>query len=321
MKKIQIVLLIFLFIGGFFYLFFHQGVLPFNKADKSTKIFVIPPGQPLQKIIDNLEKEDLIRSKLVFYLVIKQLGIDKSIQAGDFRLSPSMDAYQIAKNLTHGTLDVWITLIEGTRKEEMAQIIGKQLDIPEVEFIKLAKEGYLFPDTYLLPKDASAQTVINILKNNFDKKFTQELKDKAVKKGLSQEKVVILASIVEKEAKHPEDKKQVASILLKRLENDWPLQVDATIQYALGYQTNEKSWWKKELSFDDLKINSPYNTYKNKGLPPTPISNPGLESILAVIEADTSTPYWYYISDKKGNMHYAKTDEEHQKNIEKYLQY
>lgn len=321
MKKIQIIFIILLFISGFFYLFFHQGTLPFNKTDKSTKIFVITPGQPLQKIIDNLEKEDLIRSKLVFYLVIKQLGIDKSIQAGDFRLSPSMNAYQIAKNLTHGTLDVWITLIEGTRKEEIAQIIGKELNIPEVEFIKLAKEGYLFPDTYLLPKDASAQIVINILKNNFEKKFTKELKDKARKKGFLEEEVIIIASIVEKEAKHSEDKKQVASILLKRLENDWPLQVDATIQYALGYQTKEKSWWKKELSFDDLKIDSPYNTYKNKGLPPTPISNPGLESILAVIEADRSTPYWYYISDKKGNMHYAKTDEEHQKNIEKYLQY
>jgi len=299
---------------------FRQGTLPFNKANRSTKIFVIAPGQPLQKIADNLEKEDLIRSKLVFYLVVKQLGIDKSIQAGDFRLSPSMDAYQIAKNLTHGTLDVWVTLIEGTRKEEMAQIIGNELNIPQVEIIKLAKEGYLFPDTYLLPKDASAETVINILKKNFDNKFTPELIAKATKKGLSQEQVVILASIVEKEAKHAEDKNKVASILLKRLKNDWPLQVDATIQYALGYQTNEKTWWKKELSFDDLKIDSPYNTYKNKGLPPTPISNPGLISIMAVIDADSSTPYWYYISDKQGNMHYAKTDQEHQENINKYLQ-
>lgn len=320
MKKFQVVFLVLLFVGGFFYMFFRQGTLPFNKTDKSTKIFVIAPGQPLQKIVDNLEKEDLIRSKLVFYLVVKQLRIDKSIQAGDFRLSPSMDAYQIAKNLTHGTLDVWVTLIEGTRKEEMAEVIGNELDIPEVEIIKLAKEGYLFPDTYLMPKDASAETIISILKNNFDKKFTPELNAKATKKGFSQEEVVILASIVEKEAKSEKDKKEVASILLKRFENDWPLQVDATIQYALGYQTNEKSWWKKELSFDDLKIDSPYNTYKNKGLPPAPISNPGLISILAVIEADSSTPYWYYISDRNGTMHYAKTDEEHQNNVEKYLQ-
>jgi len=320
MKKTQILFLVLLFISGFFYIFFHQGTLPFNKTDKSTKIFVITPGQSLQKIIDNLEKEDLIRSKLVFYLIVKQLGIDKKIQAGDFRLSPSMNGYQIAKNLTHGTLDVWVTLIEGTRKEEMAQIIGNQLNIPEVEIIKLAKEGYLFPDTYLLPKDASAKTVISILKNNFDKKFNAELMTKAAKKGLSQEQVTILASIVEKEAKTENDKKEIARILLKRLENDWPLQVDATIQYALGYQTNEKSWWKKELSFDDLKIDSPYNTYKNKGLPPTPISNPGLIAIMAVIEADSSTPYWYYLSDKNGVIHYAKTDEEHQNNIKKYLQ-
>lgn len=319
MKKFQIIFLIFLFFGGFIFVFFKQGTLPYNKIDKTTKIFVISPGQPLQKIVDNLEKEDLIRSKLVFYLIVKQLGIEKSIQAGDFRLSPSMDSYQIAKNLTHGTLDVWVTLIEGTRKEEMAQIIGNELNIPEVEIIKLAKEGYLFPDTYLLPKEASAETVISILETNFNKKFTPDLVEKAKKNGLSKDDVVVLASIVEKEAKHPEDKQTVASIILKRLENDWPLQVDATIQYALGYQTYDKSWWKKELSFDDLKIDSPYNSYKNKGLPPTPISNPGLTSIEAVVNADSSTPYWYYISDKNGNMHYSKTGEEHEENVSKYL--
>ncbi len=319
MKKIQIVFLLLLFIGGFIFIFLKQGTLPYNKIDKSTKIFVISPGQPLQKIVDNLEKEDLVRSKLVFYLVVKQLGIEKSIQAGDFRLSPSMNSYQIANNLTHGTLDVWVTLIEGTRKEEMAQIIGDELGIPQVELIKLAKEGYLFPDTYLLPKDASAETVISILENNFDKKFTPELITKAEKIGLTKDEVVILASIVEKEAKHPEDKQIVASIILKRLKEDWPLQVDATIQYALGYQTDIKSWWKKELSFDDLKIDSPFNSYTNKGLPPTPISNPGLTSIEAVINADSSTPYWYYISDKKGIMHYAVTGEEHEENVNTYL--
>ncbi|MBW7960101.1 hypothetical protein B6D29_02410 [Microgenomates bacterium UTCPR1] len=319
MKKFQTVFLVVILALCFTYIFFHQGTLPYNRTDKSTKIFVIAPNQSLQKIADNLLKDDLIRSKLVFFIVVKQLGIDKKIQAGDFRLSPSMNSYQIAKNLTHGTLDVWVTLIEGTRKEEMAQIIGKELDIPEVELIKLADEGYLYPDTYLLPKEASAGTVLSILKKNYKQKFTHELISKAKKNNLTEEQVLILASIVEKEAKHKEDKGQVASILLKRLKNDWPLQVDATIQYALGYQTDGKTWWKKVLSYDDLKIDSPYNTYKNKGLPPTPISNPGLESIKAVVNADPSTPYWFYLSDKNGNMHYSVTAEEHENYIEKYL--
>lgn len=318
-KRYIIISLILIFAVGF-YLFYREGTLPFNKTDKTNKIFVVARGQSLNNIVNNLAKEDLIRSKLVFFLVVKKLGIERTIQAGDFRLSPSMNAFEIAKNLTHGTLDVWVTLIEGTRREEMAQIVSKQLDIPEVEFIKLAPEGYLFPDTYLMPKDATAGSVILILQNNYKQKFTPELKTETVKKGLSEKDVIILASIVEKEAKHEQDKKTVASILLKRLEENWPLQVDATIQYALGYQPLEKSWWKKVLSFDDLKIDSPYNSYKNKGLPPTPISNPGLISIEAVVDADSSTPYWYYVSDKQGNMHYAKTDEEHNENIRKYLE-
>ncbi|MBI5127694.1 endolytic transglycosylase MltG [Candidatus Roizmanbacteria bacterium] len=320
MKKETVAFFILLFLGLFAYLFYRQGTLPFNKTDSSTKIFVISPGDPLQKIVDNLDKEDLIRSKLVFYLAVKQLGLERSIQAGDFRLSPSMNAYEIAKNLTHGTLDVWVTLIEGTRKEEMAQIIGNRLEIPEVEFIQNAEEGYLFPDTYLMPKDATAGSVISILKNNYEQKFTEDMKQKANLKGLSEKEVLTLASIVEKEAKHEADKKIVAGILLKRLDADWPLQVDATIQYALGYQAGEKSWWKKVLSFDDLEIDSPFNSYKNKGLPPTPISNPGLTSITAVVEADRNTPYWYYMSDKNTNMHYEKTIEEHNENIKKYLE-
>ena len=252
MKKRYIFSIILLILAFIFYLFYREGSLAFNKTDKSNKIFVVNRGESLDTIVNNLAKDDLIRSKVVFFLIVKQLGIERSIQAGDFRLSPSMNAFEIANNLTHGTLDVWITLIEGTRREEMAQVISKELDIPEVELIKLSNEGYLFPDTYLFPKDATAGSLISIMENNFKQKFSAELKTQAEKKGLTENEVIILASIVEKEAKTPQDKKVVAGILLKRLEADWPLQVDATIQYALGYQSSEKSWWKKALSFDDL---------------------------------------------------------------------
>lgn len=319
MKKLYIFVLVLVVTIVSSYLYYREGTLPFNRIDKTSKIFVVAPGESLDNIINNLAKEDLIRNKLVFRLVVMQLGIEKSIQAGDFRLSSSMSAYDIANSLTHGTLDVWVTLIEGTRKEEMAQVISDQLDIPEVEFIAEAEEGYLFPDTYLMPKDATAGSVIAIMTNNFDSKFNDEIKSKAAKKGLTEKEAITLASIVEKEARTPQDKLKVASILLKRLKEDWPLQVDATIQYALGYQSQEKSWWKKYLSFDDLEITSPYNSYKNKGLPPTPISNPGLISIEAVANADSSTPYWYYISGKDGVMHYAVTDDEHSENIRRYL--
>jgi len=319
MKKIYTLIAVFLLLFSGSYLFYKEGTLPFNKNDRSSKVFVISKGQPLNSIINSLFKEDLIRNKLAFYLVCKIKGIDKTIQAGDFRLSASMNAYEIANELTHGTLDVWITLIEGTRKEEMAQIISKELNIPESEIVNQSTEGYLFPDTYLIPKNATAGSVISITNSNYESKFSKTLKAQALSKGLKENEVIILASLVEKEAKNFEDKKTVAGILLKRLEADWPLQIDATIQYALGYQPEEKTWWKKNLTSNDLKIDSPYNSYTNKNLPPGAICNPGLSSIESVINANTKTPYWYYISDSKGTIHFARTLEEHEANIEKYL--
>jgi len=317
-KSLTLIIVAIIFVG--LVLFYKEGTLPVNKNSKETKIFVVKKGENMDDIIGNLAKEDLIRNRIVFFIIVKKLGIERKIQAGDFRLSPSMDAYTIANNITHGTLDVWLTIIEGLRKEEIAQIVSQNLGIPEIEFLKQAQEGYLFPDTYLIPKQATAGGIIEILVNNYHRRFDQALKNQAEKNGLTEKQVLILASLVEKEGKNDVDRQKIASIILKRYREGMPLQLDATVQYAVGYQTNEKTWWKKYLTKDDLKIDSPYNTYKNVGLPPAPIANPGLSSIKAVINADIKTPYWYYLSDINGKMHYSKTLEEHNANIKKYLQ-
>ena len=319
MKKLYILLFLLVLITASFYLFYKEGSLPVNKNGQISKIFVIKQGEPFNTIVNNLANEGLIRNKIIFSLIVKKLGIEKKIQFGDFRLSQNMPAQEIALNLTHGTLDIWLTLIEGTRKEEMAQVISNQLGIPEVEFDKLADEGYLFPDTYLIPKTATAKMVLSIIKNNFNNKFDESLHTLAKNKKLTEKQVLILASLVEREARQSSTRQKVASIILKRYLNDMPLQIDATVQYALGYQVDEKTWWKKDLTIDDLKIDSPYNTYKNKGLPPEPISNPSLSSIRAVINANENTPYWYYLTDKNGVMHYSVTLEEHEANVQKYL--
>ena len=216
-------------------------------------------------------------------------------------------------------LDVWVTIIEGLRKEEIAEVVSDALEIPEVEIINKAEEGYLFPDTYLIPKEATADAVISILKNNFDVKFNDDLKNKAAKLGLTPEEVILIASLVEKEGYTDSDRPKVASVILKRLNIGMKLDIDATLQYALGYQPQEKTWWKKNLTAADKAINSPYNTYTNAGLPPTPISNPGLSSIVAVINADPDTPYLFYLHGADGKLRLAKTLEEHQRNIEKYI--
>ncbi len=318
-KKGLITLILFLFIFGGFYLFYWEGSLPVNRENKTSKIFVIRPGDGINAIAQNLRDAELIRSRLVFFIVIKQFGIEKKLQAGDYRLSQAMNAEQIARALTHGTLDLWITLIEGLRKEEIAEIMIKNFNIPEAQFIDEAQEGYLFPDTYLIPRDASSEAVIKIMTDNFNQRVTPELKDKFGKLNLTTQQAVILASIVERESRFPNDRTVVASIFLRRMREGIPLQADATVQYALGYQENEKTWWKKDLTTIDLKINSPYNTYLNQGLPPAPISNPGLNSLEAVASANPNTPYLFYVSDKTGKLHFARNIDEHNANIQKYL--
>ncbi len=319
MKRIGVFVIIIIVFGLFSYLYFEEGTLPVDKRDTSSKIFVVPKGAGLSYISNQLVSDGLIRNKIVFYLIVKKEGYDKIIQAGDFRLSPSMSAYKIAKSLTHGTLDTWVTIIEGMRREEIAQLLSENLNIPETEFLKYATEGTLFPDTYLFPRDATAGAIIDIFKANFNKKYSSVLQNKARQQLLTDDEVVILASIVEREARFADDRKQVASILVKRLKNNWPLDVDASIQYAVGYQSSEKTWWKNGLTVDDLKINSPYNSYKNKGLPPTPISNPGLSSIESVVSANVNTPNWFYVSDSSGRLHFAPTIEEHNSNVQKFV--
>ncbi|PIY68561.1 endolytic transglycosylase MltG [Candidatus Roizmanbacteria bacterium CG_4_10_14_0_8_um_filter_39_9] len=320
MKKVRLFIIIFVLIllGG--YIYFQQGSLPMDKNNQGVVLFTVKNGEGLNSIVKNLKAQNIIRGRFVFYITVKLRGIEKKIQAGEFRLSKRMTAQDVASELTHGTADVWVTAIEGTRDEEIAENLAAVLPISKKEFIEKAREGYLFPDTYLIPKMASVDTIISIFQKNFDEKYTTEIKNNMKRVGLSEHQAIIVASLIEREARFPEDKKKVAGILIKRFKSDWALQLDATIQYALGYQRQGKTWWKKDLTREDLNVDSTYNTYKYPGLPPAPICNPGLESILAVSRAEVSTPYWYYISDKKGVMHYAKTLEEHNANVETYLQ-
>jgi len=304
--------------AGFFW--WKWAISPLNPRSLSKKTFVIKRGEKLNSIAERLKKEELIRSPLAFKIVAYTQGLRGKIQAGSFHLSSGWSLYEIARALTLGTEDIWLTFPEGWRKEEFAQRLAANLEDFDVqEFLSLAKdlEGYLFPDTYLIPKSTSSSAIIKILTNNFEKK-TRGL-------GVSCQDL-ILASIIEREVKREEDRPVVAGILIKRLNANWPLQVDAAVQYGVANrqfsnlaieQLEDFDWWPK-ITKDDLEIDSPYNTYKYKGLPPTPICNPGLAAIRAALNPLT-TDYWFYLSDGAGKIHFAKTLEEHQKNIIKYL--
>ncbi|OGF99039.1 hypothetical protein A3D78_06125 [Candidatus Gottesmanbacteria bacterium RIFCSPHIGHO2_02_FULL_39_14] len=318
--KYKLTILIFLLLIFFIavYLFWLQAIKPVNPLDKDSRNFVIEKGEDVRSIGKRLEDVGLIRSGLVFFLKARLTNYGRSIQAGNFLLSSSMDMQTIADELLHGTLDVKLTIPEGWRREEIAMKIATQFGIPESEILKDAREGYLFPDTYQVSRDASASDIVRMMEDNFNKKTEKLNRDKLTQNQISFDEMVIIASLIEREAKLDTDRPLIASVILNRLSLGMKLDIDATVQYALGYQAKEKTWWKKELTTEDLEIDSPYNTYKYAGLPPTPIANPGLSVMEAVINAPENE-YLYYIADKQGKSHFAKTFEEHAANISKYL--
>ncbi len=291
------------------------------------KTFVITPGQPLVQVAANLEKEHLIKSAFAFRLLVAQMGISRNIQAGDFNISSDMSAKEIATFLTHGAVDVWVTLPEGLRIEEQADRIEQKLKFganedykfDKKQYIQLAKEGYMFPDTYLIPKDATAQDVSDRFQQTFEQKVSDTVLNKGSQYGLSQRDIIILASLLEKEAKTSEEKPTIAGIFLNRLNAGLPLQVDATVAYAKGYDTAQNTWWPQVTVSDYQDVKSAYNTYLHLGLPPAPIASPGLDSINAAA-SPAKTDYYYYLHDDSGKIHYAKTAAEHNHNIQTYLQ-
>lgn len=312
-------LLFVLVIGvGSGFIWWLEGTSPVDATDPAPIMFVVKRGEGVRTIAGNLAQKKLIRNTITFFLLVRFLGLDDNLQAGDFRLNRTMDAGSIARELTHGMVDVWVTTLEGWRSEEIAAKLTKELDIPESEFLRFAREGYMFPDTYLIPRTATPAGIAQMFADTFNKKVTAQMRTDAQKIGLTFDQVVILASIVEREGRTNQDRPIIAGILLKRLRAGWPLQADATLQYLLGYEPNEKMWWRKGLDASDKLIGSPYNTYDHPGLPPAPIANPGLAAINAVLYP-VDTPYWYYLHDSDGKAHYAKTIEEHNENIVRYL--
>jgi len=315
MKKISFVVILIILIVGLAAVWWKNGTSAVNRQNPAPTIFVIEKGQGIRDVANKLKQENLIKDPVVFFLLVKQLGLDGKIQAGSFRLNQTMTADEIANGLTHGTLDIWLTIPEGKRAEEIAVILKSIPTYQETWVERLSQqEGYLFPDTYLIPRDADIDQIVSILTNTFESKFKEVTTQNTT---LSKEEIVTIASLLEREAKLAEDYPMVSSVIANRLDIGMALQIDATVQYALGYSEEEKTWWKKGLTYEDLEINSPYNTYQNTGVPPGPISNPGLSALQAAANPATSD-YLFYISDSTGHNHYAKTNEEHNANIKKY---
>ena len=294
---------------------------PVNAKDTTPRPFLITKGQSISAIGSQLAENGLIRSPLLFKIIVWREGLANKIQAGRFEIAPNASTREIATQLQKGKLDeFWVTILEGWRREEVADAFEKAffeqgLSFDRQIFLKQTEnlEGKLYPDTYLIPKDANETLVISLLSNTFAKK-TAPLENKFTTSTRSPEEILIMASLIEREARIDISRQMVSGILWKRLDNNWPLQVDATLQYIKG---SKNDWWPEPLAADK-SLHSPYNTYQNTGLPPAPIANPSLSSINAALNP-TESEYWYYISDLDGNMHYGVTLEDHNANVNQYL--
>jgi len=305
MKKLFLLPLVLVVIAGLLAFWFYTNSKPVSNV-ANFKDFLITKGSGASQIGNKLEKEGLIKNALAFKIYVQVNGQAGRIQAGEYRLSPGLSLFGLVKELLTGPRELWVTVPEGLRREEIAQRFASSLGKDE-EFIDSfldasdGFEGHLFPDTYLFPKTASASAVVNKMTRTFDSK-TSDL-------DLTRDQI-ILASLIERETRTDEERPVVAGILMNRLAIGMALQVDATVQYAKG------SWG--VVTKEDLEINSPYNTYKFPGLPPSPIANPGLSSLKAAASPEESD-YFYYLHDSNGQIHYAKTLEEHNRNINTYL--
>lgn len=322
MKKLIFLPLFLILATALSVVWFYQNIKP-PSDNKEYKDFLITKGSSASQIGAKLESAGFIKSALAFKIYIQFSGKASRMQTGEFRLSPSFSLFQTVEQLMRGPTEIWVTIPEGLRREEIAQRFAKGLDKNSLfvsDFLEasVGSEGKLFPDTYLFAKDASASSIINKMTKTFSSK-TNGLVSSG---GLGFDETLILASIIERETKTDDERPMVAGILLNRLNIGMALQVDATVQYAIATSRNKgqitaASWW-TPLTREDLAINSPYNTYKFPGLPPGPISNPGLSSLLAAFSPEKNE-YFYYIHDKNGQIHYAKTLDEQNANISKYL--
>ncbi len=282
---------------------------------KRQDFFVIEKGSSLSKISSDLYNSGFFANKNSFKYFFLFFFNGESVKVGTYYLKDVTNIFDLGYRLAYGDFEkvpIKITIKEGTNKFDIADIFESKLpQFNRENFLLQAKEGFLFPDTYFFTIENNETDVLKVFEKTFNQKVASLFTEKKITDEEKIYEVINLASIVEEEASRLADRKMVSGILQNRLRINMALQVDVTFQYINGKNTYE-------LTLKDLKDPSLYNTYVHTGLPPTPISSPGLDSILAVLEP-TKNDYLYFLSSKSGVMYYAKTFEEHKRNRQKYL--
>lgn len=302
-------------------------------ADPTPVDFSVSPGESAAAVAGRLAGEHLVRDPQLLTYYLRYMGLDGQVEAGDFVLRQTMTVPEVARALTDASArEVILRVTEGWRLEEIAGALSRHPALAGVsdDFLALAGpnsprpnkyaflgdlgpgaslEGYLFPDTYLLKPDASAGEIIDKLLSNFQARLPADYRGRVASRGLTLHQAITVASLVEREAVVDEERPLIASVIYNRLAAGQPLEIDATVQYALG---QPGAWWPKLVGIDLRAVASPYNTYATPGLPPGPIANPGLASIEAAANpADTNYLYYRALCDGSGRHAFAATYEEH----------
>lgn len=285
--------------------------------------FVVSPEMNIQEVGRELQQKKLVRHSFIFQIAYALLRGDADVRAGGYQVSSTMDTWAIAKTLGQAPYLAWVSIPAGLRKEEVAEALKEQLSWnseQEKEWLSATSasstelsEGVFFPDTYLIPSDQSPEQVMERLRDRFESE-TASYKALSEERSLSWSEMLVLASLIERESAK-NDKKLVSGILWNRLNKGMLLQVDATLQYVTG--SEEEGWWHTPSS-EDKYMESPYNTYLEKGLPPAPIATPSLASIDAALNPQ-KTSCLYYLHDSRGRIHCATTYKGHLANIRLYL--
>ena len=317
------------FLLALFLIFFFEVYVPVNPNSSETIAYTAQKGAGDEEISKELEDLGIIRSAYFFraYTLLSLRHL--MLKAGRYNLSPKMSSYQIVKKMAEGdVIKNKLVILEGWDADDIGEYLESKGLCPKDYFANLLKkdysdnfdflkdkpkdaglEGYIFPDTYEVSEGETCEDVLAMMLGNFGKKLPAELRQEIANQNNSMFNITTMASILEKEVRTLDDKKIVSGILWKRLSVDMPLQIDATINYVTGKSD-------PAVAIKDTKIDSPYNTYKYRGLPKGPISNPGKESILAAIYP-TATKYWFYLSD--GRTIFSETFEQHVATKSRYL--
>jgi UPF0755 protein len=301
---------------------------PVDRAGTERE-FVIQSGEAAGSVAVNLENAGLVRSAAAFRDYLVYSGLDTTIQTGTFKLSPALPPISIARELQDATPEeVTFIVLAGWRLEEIAESLPTSgLEISPDEFIAAARaprsgfdfipagagsEGFLFPSKYILPRNISAQDLVKLMVQNFALYLGPDFRQAIDRQGLTIYEAVTLASMVEREAIVEEEMPMIASVFYNRFKDGIKFDSDPTVQYALGWNSFQKTWWTNPLSSEDLQIDSPYNTYLYNGFPPAPISNPSLAAIQAVAYP-AQAPYYYFraLCDGSGKHAFAESFDEH----------